>query len=531
MTPAADAAPMGWASTAFVLLVGAGFIGVVLTLLWRPGAPATTRGMKQFAQAMAADPDSMRGLVDHLRERSRLIDEITSGRATAFATDAEIAGWVEMVLEGVKDEFPLFHEMRLRAAGPRAAPFLMRALDDPRCEPKGSTFTGTGVIWSPFERVTSLLGGEPRPELVGRARAWARSKDKDVCEIGVGVLATSGAEEAAGMLAQVLRTPMPEPTGEAESPAARRRSMLLDARRAIFEAVAIPVRRGVAAPRFRSELAAGLWDLVTRSTRYGGGRAFSPLLELDPSAPGRLGSPEFLRLDLPGLDDLIKALDERGHAFDPAFLRGVLRAPKEAFDEFSRSYAVRHAARALARIEGRAALPDLEFVLTIPDVDGSAAADAILGLEGLPCVHEIADCWQEGAPHAVRVLHLVVGLSVQHDNGGISQFFFNHTGRTWRECVKALHEAGCPTTAKSVARAATAMGLDESDDPQARYAQMSDEDEKRMGRDARIFVGEEDFVRVTTRYALAHAGEIRAWLPPKPAEGRSSPGPGQPSVR
>lgn len=515
MMLAADPAPLGWASTVFVLLVGAGFIGVVLTLMWRPGAPATTRGMKQFAQAMAADPDASRALSDHLRERSRVIDEITSGRATAFATDSEIAGWVEMVLDGVKDEFPLFHEMRLCAVGPRATPFLLRALDDPRCEPKGHTFTGSDVIWSPFQRVAGKLADEPRPELVPRALAWARARDKDVCAIGVRVLGLSGADGAVETLAQVLRTPMPEPTGEAESPAARRRSMLLDARRAIFESVAVPVKKGAATERFRSELTKALWDLVTRSTKYGGGDAFAPLLDLDSESVVRLTSPEFLRLDLDGLGALMEAMVARQHALDPAFLRSVIHAAPTAFaSDYNCSRSVKEAGKALARQIGADALPDLEHILTRPDLssyDRDDAAEAILAAAGLPGFYEIIR-HVDGAPRPVEVLDLAAGLSAEYNNGGISQFFFNHTGRTWRECVKALYELGCPVTAKSVARSATTLGLDEGGDPRAQYAELSDEDEKRMSRDARIFGGEEDFVRVTTKYALAHAAEIRGWL-------------------
>ena len=192
----------------------------------------------------------------------------------------------------------------------------------------------------------------------------------------------------------------------------------------------------------------------------------------------------------------------------------MIRAPVGRFDEFSRSDAVRYAARALGRLAGREAVADLEFVLAIPDVGDSArdeAAEALLAMEGLPGVYEIADAGREGAPRAVGVIELAATLKTQVDNGGISQFFFNR-GSVWRECVKALYELGCPVTAKSVARSASTLGLDEGGNPQAKYAELSDEDEKRMGRDARIFEGEEDIVRVTTKYALAHAAEIRGWL-------------------
>lgn len=507
-----DAAHLGLGSVLFVVFVSMGLIGVMLALMWKPGGLKTNRGMKQFAQMLRDEPGFEASISERLKARSAAIDEIQSGRATANATDADMAAWVEKVLRGEPDEYPLFHEMRIRAVKERATPHLIRALDDPRCEPRGRSFDGSKVHRPPFVEVMHLLSGKPRPELVPRALRWARSPDKNVCEYGVSTLAASGVDEAIEPLVKVLAIRVPEPT-DGDERAERVRNLILGARDAVFGSAAVAVKAGVATAKFRQEVSAAILAHLRRSTRWASCRGFETLVAMDPSGAAILGSPEFLRKDLPGLGRLIKVLDDAKHAFDPAFLESVIGGSKDEFAEFDWLESVNAAAVALVHLKGREAFPTAFEVLAREEQDyrRGDVAEAILAVEGVPGVDSVRVRPSERVPSAVEVIDLAVGLKIECDNGGISQFFFNSTGETWRECVKALQELGCPVTAKSVARSATALGLDQGANARVQYAELSDEDEKRMERDARIFQGSEDFLVVTTRYMLAHAEEFRVW--------------------
>ncbi len=522
LIPSQAALPLG---SIFGLLSG-WFIGLVLLAIVvilvvvirmrRAGPDGTSRGMKQFARMMR-DESYASELVQELRDRSSLVNEISSGRATAFATDAEIATWVEMMLSGAEDDYPVFYGLRLRAVGPRAKPHLLRALDDPRCVPRGYTYEPSKAIRSAFQNVMSHLNDAPLPELVNRAKTWVKSSDPDVCEIGAQTLALSGADEAISVLQTILATPIPEPAGDLESLAFKRRDMLIKAKRAVYASVSKPVLAGVATRRFQTELATSLWKVVERSTQICESKALGPLLDLDSSAASRLSTAAFLRLDLPGLDDLIRCFAERNLGLPTDFLRLVIRTPEGGFGKGTfRLRCIQDACQILCLQLGPAAKEDLEFVLSDEQSDDLyliKAGEGLLGIQGLPTFYKLLDLNQPGCPRPLEVLGFAWRLSMEYDNGGISQFFCNSSGETWQECVKALREMGCPVTANSVEQYAARLGLKPGGKSgRDTYAELSDERESELEAQARIFAGDERLVRRSTEYILAHADQIKSWI-------------------
>ena len=328
----------------------------------------------------------------------------------------------------VEDDTDNDSYLSLRASGPRAVPFLIRALNDPRT--LTTVFFQRGVKLtanSPFQRICRLLAWA---DAVGAVKPLAKYLHHPDWEFREG---------AARVLAALATADCLEPVKLALADPERR--------------VRAAALGGIAAARpGNPAFVAGVFPAIVPLLKDGDYDITGPAealaaIDIEKAVP-ILENPEFFSLANPQLNQVLDALN-RPSVHVPLAILLPLMQQLEPLAATRGPRAVQYSSAVLlyARNPDAAAEAKFRSLFDAPDsYVASAAANAMEILAGIEPWGKVKDAWDDrkfaGLTRNQQFYYAVTEYDGEVCNGGHDQYFGNSSGDHWATALEGLHAMG-----------------------------------------------------------------------------------------
>jgi hypothetical protein len=444
--------------------------------------------MKQFARS----PLAMRRVARLFRERDRLLASAPS------MSDSEVAALVSALLRadpGARQTLA----MALEQLGNRAKQPLLLALDDPRCDPSEES-----KRWderSIFEIIVDLLGRMGTTSVVDRFGRFLTSGTTSQRKAVARAVASVGNDEAVSYTLTALRDP--------------EEYVRFNAIQGIFTSV----KAGRASSAFSTAMFDILAGFVTGDAGFD---AFS-----DREAVGCL-----VCINRERAIDVLRS--DAGASLDNGKLQTVLAKLHELGETLDRDRVLRLLQHAkgnskhpwkYVQIECIRMLTKLDSALAIAEAEAATASEeetirrggarVLCEINGLGDANQLPFNLDTGTlPKPVA--HVLAAWQFQAEvrNGGVSQYFFNPSGKRWPLALEAFNALGAKSCSEIMRSAVAFLGPEGSSADQGSrirtYAAISDNQEKTLDELSGRFYEDEDRLDVLiTRYMLRHADTFK----------------------
>jgi hypothetical protein len=470
-------------------VVGLGLVGAA-ALWWRMHRfPRTGRGMKQLAQKLVLGQSASQLFA----ERDELL-----ARAPQMS-EAELQAGVEVLFEGSpgqREDWKLAFEK----VGRRAAPVLLRALDDPRCD--SSRASEALEPDTAFQIITELLAGMGASEVISRLARWSNSADPDKRRHAIFCIAFTGMPGAVEKTRLALRS-----TEEKD-----RCWSLIGISRALQD--------GRGTEDYRLSIFPEVAAMATGETGFDSfddRQSSDVLIRLDRSKGVETLTSRALRVEnRRHLDSALKALNDHDVVLDARQLLPLLSHAKQE-GQYPWTYVHAECLRALARSMPDLAKEEVEAALRSDEKEvRRGGVTALQTLLSVPGPYDIWDGKGELTDLPRPIQHVVAALWFrdQVENGGISQYFFNSYGDSCEVAMEAFRAMDAHNCVEILSKAIEFLGPEgTSPDRETRiraYANLSDDKESFLDKLSGRFYKDEDRLEARiVRYMSKHSQVVR----------------------
>ena len=372
---------------------------------------------------------------------------------------------VEMLLDSDFD----IARRAIEAGGVRMVPALLAAITDPRFRKPcgGAEQGGGGGLWErkePLETVLDCLVPLAPEEAGPLVAPLVRDPSKAIRLEAARVIGAIGSDACVEPFVTACRA-------DNDDLAARAMIGVMWGRKA-----------NRYSPRFRTAAFEAIVPWVDESRGYIGDYPARCLLVLDRTrAIELLTSSQYLVAGSKAIGTILRSLREA----DVVVNEGQLLGLASALECMEMDYRNSSALAEVYRLLGRCNSADAEAALQRGAASSSAdvregVAEARLTREGIDCPFEFAgNRWDEGGWESLsapqRHVMAVRILIDQVNNGGISQFLINSSGRRWRDAIEGFRAMGCSRDAEMFQQVADMFGpAGPSVDDETRHKKLSE---------------------------------------------------------
>lgn len=469
------------------VIAGIALLLIVGLAVWRR-SPAPANGMKAFAGDKGAQQEAK----DYFAIRDAMLE-----RAPRMSEGELIDG-----IDGLFDE-------RVRAiacqvyvlAGKKSEPALLKALDDRRCD--ASRVSAAGERDTPYQVITSTLAEIGSVAVIPRLADWRGSTDERKRRHAISCIAMVGLPESI------------------DSTLAAIASAEEDERSWVYIGI---LRCKNPHDAYRAAVSAALAGVVEGrrdvKATFDDWNACSGLARLDPSAAKvSFLSSGSLDVDNPLLVPVLREINKGEIALPAEHADRFLQHEFE--NEHDRGNVRDECLVAIARTQGRGALPRIDAVIATGVRPSSRVADALELALGLPNRYDIGNDDRAFAelPKEIQHVSAVNALEGEVNNGGFSQYFFNSSGDHCSIALEALEVIGATHCAKALGDAIAIVGVNGAspsrDLRSEAIAELSKDDDERLNELSKvIWTGPEELGVLLVKYMEKHADLMRAHATP-----------------
>lgn len=483
---------MDW-NLAILLAVG---VFVCVQLIYRRWFAPKPKAMKEYARALAFDPDFEQEEEQACELRSQLID-------TAYAAQPPTTEQIPRLVEALLDPDPDIHdpaEIRLEKAGFKAVPALLKALDDPRAiwERKGDHSLDS----SPADRICNLLWRSAPRKLGERIGHLWNHPECHAYTLAIKSRAALGTAASSDWVVSILRDESHPESSLRSASATEGLDMAISNKwieTGLIEALVDWARQN-----------------ITESKEHPSDWAVKFLNKQRPDEALELFKSDRL-LSLDNNRNIHFVLDElnRRNVNIPADLVRAIVQKALTATEWPWKYTFGSAIEALARIDPDEAIRIAESIML--DKEHNYAAMKILyKLRDLPESHRLEPppdmSLNDDEQRLLKQFGDVIYAQSDISNGGLSQYFFNSNGDKWREHIVGFNAIGFPEGAAALEHAGFIFdrnGVSTNRDQRIKqYATLPEKKERQLDALSEVFWGP-SFKVAEYRYLLAHADLFR----------------------
>lgn len=478
------------------IILTAAAIFVAGMLIYRRWLAPKPKAMKEYARALAFDPDFEQEEEQANERRSQLID-------TAHAAQPPSAEQIPRLVEALFDPDPDVHdpaEIRLEKAGFKAVPALLKALDDSR-----TTWRREGpdlLDSSPAERICDLLWTLAPRRLGERIGHLWDSVDDDAVPLAIKSRAALGTADIAEWIIKILRNSKHRDWSSRSS--------------AVCEGLDLAINGKWIEPGLVNALLDWARQNITDSKEHPSDWAVKFLMKQRPDEALELfKSDRLLSLDNNRtIHFVLDELNRRNVDISGDLIRAIVQKSLTA-TEWPWSCTFGSAIESLARIDTDAAIRIAESVM-LDNNHKCAAMKILYKLRDLPKSHELEPpkdmSLTDDEQRLLKQFGNVVYAQSDISNGGLSQYFFNSNGDKWREHIAGFIAIGFPEGAEALERAGFIFdknGVSTNRDQRIKqYATLPEKKERQLDALSEVFWGP-PFEVAEYRYMLAHAELFR----------------------
>lgn len=371
--------------------------------------------------------------------------EVTA-RADDAVTDAELPKLVESLFERDVD---YLKRKRLKSAGKRATPLLVKSLSDTKRVTTSFSEASQFGPHLPLDAITDIVTREHLPEIVAPLAKLLEHVDPNVRRYAAGAIGRLGSKEC---LAPIIKA-------------------LDDSDAKVFRDAIIGLNRSFLSTEWDASFRAGLFPqferIVRDKAREGDERIPYFMLKIDRlRAMTSLNSPEVLSIENRQAKNVLYAFRNAGEKVDLATLLPLLAAVKPLIARPPYDSLYGEALIAYGRNPDDKAEAMLRTEVGSPEkLVRSYAAGGLAELYGVAGAHNTT--WarydQSGLKGLTAPQRIYMGVRLcmdQAGRSGVSQFLSSSSGDHWKEAVAGFEAIGAAKHAKLLHEALALFGAD-----------------------------------------------------------------------
>lgn len=457
-----------------------------------------TRGRGGF-QEWVKNPEWKKAATERFAARKAL-------RVSDDISDAEIQRMVGRLF--VKEDGDLNFD-RLKLVGPKAIPFLIQAIDDPRNE-KSKFDKGemADLDSSALERICDLLEPFGPPEAAAHLLRFVDHADSYFRGLAAIALGNIGTVEC---IEPILK-------------------LLADPEGSVWSSAMIGIQMGCNGQRCRPEFCDAVFPAVANRLVDDDGSLYDVapgvLLAIDRErAMSILLSEKFFSASNGQLNDVLRSLNEAGCRIPHTSLLPLLKQLQPLSNEYPHSSEYSEALIAYAHNPDAAAEELLRMELLAADKRVQlAAAKALAICAGIPDATSVVldkkrHLGFDALSEPQQLYYATFGYAAEVVNGGHTQYFVNSSGAQWKTVLRALTAVRAAEIEKILQEAVAVFGPDEpSVDDDTRHRQLASfskrQNEALQSLDNRYYECRENLEGLLLLFAIEHKEHFSA--PSKP---------------